>query len=184
MVGDYCAAYAARLKGVAIVPMRAPTQAAEEIRRVARACASIFPRIWKASCSIIPLSIRFGRPASRPICRPAFTDRPPPYGLGTFEMGNNLFIQHSATNPFEVMRGITSVITTGRSEFSAEVQRKILSTTRLACTRGSARSALSIARNSGLGGREGGSGPECAQHEVALNSRCESLESRALSLQS
>jgi hypothetical protein len=34
----------------------------------------------------------------------------PPYGIGTFEMGSNLFIQHSATNPFEVMRGIAALV--------------------------------------------------------------------------
>jgi uncharacterized protein len=44
-----------------------------------------------------------------PACFHGGTARPP-YGIGTFEMGNNLFIQHSATNPFEVMRGIASFI--------------------------------------------------------------------------
>src|SRR5258708_29629477 len=44
-----------------------------------------------------------------PACFHGGTARPP-YGIGTFEMGSNLFIQHSATNPFEVMRGIAAFI--------------------------------------------------------------------------
>src|SRR6516162_4192227 len=35
-LADYCAAYPTRLKGVAVVPMRAPELAAAEIRRVTR----------------------------------------------------------------------------------------------------------------------------------------------------
>ena len=110
-LADYCAAYPARLKGVAIAPMRQPDRAAEEIRRVANEpwCVGIylsahmedklldhpaFHPIWKACVD-----------TDLPACFHGGTARPP-YGMGTFEMGNNLFIQHSATNPFEVMRGI------------------------------------------------------------------------------
>jgi uncharacterized protein len=114
-LADYCAAYPTRLKGVAIVPMRAPERAAEEIRRVANEpwCVGIylsahmedklldhpaFHPIWKACVE-----------TDLPACFHGGTARPP-YGMGTFEMGNNLFIQHSATNPFEVMRGIASLV--------------------------------------------------------------------------
>jgi hypothetical protein len=114
------APYAARLKGVAIVPMRAAAQAAEEIRRVAREpwCVGVylsshmedklldhpaFHPIWQV-CVETDLTACFHGGTARP-----------PYGLGTFEMGNNLFIQHSATNPFEVMRGIVSFIGGGVS---------------------------------------------------------------------
>ncbi len=114
-LADYCAAYPKRIKGVAVVPMRAPELAAEEIHRVAREpwCVGVylsshmedklldhpsFHPIWRACVE-----------EDLPACFHGGTARPP-YGLGTFEMGNNLFIQHSATNPFEVMRGIASFI--------------------------------------------------------------------------
>ena len=95
--------------------MRAPERAAEEIRRVANEpwCVGIylsahmedklldhpaFHPIWQACVE-----------TDLPACFHGGTARPP-YGMGTFEMGNNLFIQHSATNPFEVMRGIASIV--------------------------------------------------------------------------
>jgi predicted TIM-barrel fold metal-dependent hydrolase len=114
-IADYCSAYPNRLKAVAVVPMRAPERAAEEIHRVAG-------QPW---CVGIYLSSHIedkllDHPALHPIWRACVeTDLPacfhggtarPPYGMGTFEMGNNLFLQHSATNPFEVMRGIASFI--------------------------------------------------------------------------
>jgi predicted TIM-barrel fold metal-dependent hydrolase len=114
-LADYCSAYPTRLKGVAVVPMRAPERAAEEIRRVAKEPWAVgiylsshmedklldhpgFHPIWQACVD-----------TDLPACFHGGTARPP-YGLGTFEMGNNLFIQHSATNPFEVMRGIASFV--------------------------------------------------------------------------
>ncbi len=114
-LADYCAAYPNRLKGVAVVPMRAPELAAEEIHRVANEpwCVGIylsshmedklldhpaFHPIWQACVD-----------EDLPACFHGGTARPP-YGLGTFEMTSNLFLQHSATNPFEVMRGIASLI--------------------------------------------------------------------------
>jgi uncharacterized protein len=114
-LADYCAAYPHRLKGVAVVPMRAPEVAAAEIHRVAKEpwCVGIylsshmedklldhpaFHPIWQACVD-----------EDLPACFHGGTARPP-YGLGTFEMSNNLFIQHSATNPFEVMRGIASLV--------------------------------------------------------------------------
>ncbi len=114
-LADYCAAYPERLKGVAIVPMREPERAAEEILRVAKEpwCVGIY-----LSAHIEEKLL--DHPALHPIWRACVeTDLPacfhggtarPPYGLGTFEMGNNLFIQHSATNPFEVMRGIAAFV--------------------------------------------------------------------------
>jgi predicted TIM-barrel fold metal-dependent hydrolase len=114
-LADYCAAYPSRIKGVAVVPMRAPELAANEIHRVAKEpwCVGIylsghmedklldhpdFRPIWEA-CQDEDL----------PACFHGGTARPP-YGCGTFEFGNNLFIQHSATNPFEIMRAIASII--------------------------------------------------------------------------
>lgn len=114
-LADYCAAYPDRLKGVAIVPMREPERAADLIRQVAREpwCVGLylsahvedklldhpsFHPIWEAS-----------QECDLPACFHGGTARPP-YGCGTFEMTNNLFLQHSATNPFEVMRGIAALI--------------------------------------------------------------------------
>src|SRR5713226_9936585 len=114
-LADYCSAYPGRLKGVAIVPMRAPERAADEIRRIAKEpwCVGIylsshmedklldhpaFHPIWQACVD-----------TDLPACFHGGTARPP-YGIGTFEMGSNLFIQHSATNPFEVMRGIAALV--------------------------------------------------------------------------
>ncbi len=114
-LAEYCSAYPSRLRGVAVVPMRAPEIAAQEIRRVAREpwCAGIYLSghiddklldhpslhpIWQA-CQGEDL----------PACFHGGTARPP-YGLGTFEMTNNLFLQHSATNPLEMMRAIASLV--------------------------------------------------------------------------
>ncbi len=114
-LADYCSAYPARIKGVAVVPMRAPEVAAEAIRAASKEpwCVGVylsghmedklldhpaFDPIWRA-CQEEDL----------PACFHGGTARPP-YGAGTFEMGNNLFLQHSATNPFEVMRATASLI--------------------------------------------------------------------------
>ncbi len=59
-----------------------------------------------------------------PACFHGGTARPP-YGMGTFEMGNNLFIQHSATNPFEVMRGIASLVGGGVLDLFPEAARGV-----------------------------------------------------------
>jgi predicted TIM-barrel fold metal-dependent hydrolase len=114
-LADYCATYPNRLKGVAVVPMRAPERAAEEIRRVSKEQWAVgvylsghmedklldhpaFRPIWEA-CQAEDLAACFHGGTARP-----------PFGLGTFEMTNNLFLQHSSTNPFEVMRAIASFI--------------------------------------------------------------------------
>jgi predicted TIM-barrel fold metal-dependent hydrolase len=114
-LADYCAAYPNRLKGVAVVPMRAPERAAEEIRRVSKEPWAVgvylsghmedklldhpaFHPIWEA-CQAEDLAACFHGGTARP-----------PFGLGTFEMTNNLFLQHSSTNPFEVMRAIASFV--------------------------------------------------------------------------
>jgi predicted TIM-barrel fold metal-dependent hydrolase len=114
-IADYCSAYPNRLKAVAVVPMRAPERAADEIHRAAQEpwCVGIY-----LSSHIEDMLL--DHPALHPIWRACMEeDLPacfhggtarPPYGIGTFEMGNNLFLQHSATNPFEVMRGIASFI--------------------------------------------------------------------------
>jgi hypothetical protein len=64
-------------------------------------CSVPFNPIWQ-SCVETDQPARFHGGTARP-----------PYGPGTFEMGNNLFVQCSATNPFEVMRGIASFIGAG-----------------------------------------------------------------------
>ena len=114
-LADYCSAYPSRLKGVAVVPMRAPELAAAEIRRVSREpwVAGVylsghmedklldhpaFHPIWEACQS-----------EDLPACFHGGTARPP-YGVATFEMTSNLFLQHSATNPFEIMRAIAALI--------------------------------------------------------------------------
>jgi predicted TIM-barrel fold metal-dependent hydrolase len=114
-LADYCAAFPDRLKGVAVVPMREPELAAAEIRRVSKEPWVVgiylsghmedklldhpaFHPIWEA-CQGEDL----------PACFHGGTARPP-YGVGTFEMGNNLFLQHSSTNPFEIMRAIGALI--------------------------------------------------------------------------
>ncbi|HEY6395260.1 MAG TPA: amidohydrolase family protein [Candidatus Binataceae bacterium] len=114
-LADYCAAYPNRIKGVAVVPMRVAERAAEEIHRASkeRWCVGVylsghmedklldhpaFHPIWQACID-----------EDLPACFHGGTARPP-YGAGTFEMGDNLFIQHSATNPFEIMRAIAALV--------------------------------------------------------------------------
>jgi predicted TIM-barrel fold metal-dependent hydrolase len=120
-LADYCSAYPARLKGVAVVPMRDPERAASMIGELAGSS-------WIVG---IYLSGHMGdrlldHPSYRPIWRACEeADLPacfhggvarPPYGLGTFEMTNNLFLQHAATNPFETMRAIAALIGGGVME--------------------------------------------------------------------
>jgi predicted TIM-barrel fold metal-dependent hydrolase len=50
--------------------------------------------------------------ADLPVCFHGGVARPP-FGLGAFEMTNNLFLQHAATNPFESMRAIAARISGG-----------------------------------------------------------------------
>jgi predicted TIM-barrel fold metal-dependent hydrolase len=130
-LAEYCAAYPGRLMGAAVVPMRDPTRAAGLIRRMARErwCAGIylsahvgdrlldhpgFQPIWQA-CEETDL----------PACFHGGTARPP-YGLGTFEMSNNLFLQHSATNPFEMMRAIGALVGGGVMEMYPKLRVAIL----------------------------------------------------------
>ena len=130
-LADYCSAYPSRLKGVAVVPMRAPERAAEEIHRAAREpwCVGVylsghmedklldhpdFRPIWQA-CQDEDL----------PACFHGGTARPP-YGCGTFEFGNNLFIQHSATNPFEIMRAIAALVGGGVLEMYPKLRVAML----------------------------------------------------------
>ena len=114
-IADYCSAYPHRLKAVAVVPMRDPERAAAIIHEVARTPWAVgvylsghvedrlldnpgFHPIWQAC-----------QDADLPACLHGGTARPP-YGLGTFEMTNNLFLQHAATNPFEMMRAAAALI--------------------------------------------------------------------------
>ena len=62
---------------------------AEDVRLLELLDHPAFHPIWQACVE-----------TDLPACFHGGTTRPP-YGLGTFEMGNTLFIQHSATNPFE-----------------------------------------------------------------------------------
>jgi predicted TIM-barrel fold metal-dependent hydrolase len=127
----YCSASPSRLKGVAVVPMRDGERAAELIRKIAREpwVAGIylsghvedklldhpsFHPIWQA-CQDIDL----------PACFHGGTARPP-YGMGTFEMTNNLFLQHSATNPFEMMRAIGALIGGGVMDLYPKLRVAIL----------------------------------------------------------
>ncbi len=120
-LADYCATYPARLKGVVVVPMRDPLRSAEMIRTMAKQgwVAGVylsghmedrlldhpcFHPIWRA-CEETDLPACFHGGIARP-----------PYGLGTFEMTNNLFLQHAATNPFEQMRAIAALIGGGVME--------------------------------------------------------------------
>jgi predicted TIM-barrel fold metal-dependent hydrolase len=82
-IADYCSAYPYRLSS--------------HIEDMLLDHPALHP-IWRAAME-----------EDLPVCFHGGTARPP-YGIGTFEMGNNLFIQHSATNPFEVMRGIAAFV--------------------------------------------------------------------------
>jgi uncharacterized protein len=130
-IADYCAAYPNRLKAVAILPMRAPERAVEELHRIAKE-----PWVVGAYLSAHVEEKLLDHPAFHPIwqalvdedlpaCFHGGTARPP-YGLGTFEMGNNLFIQHAATNPFEVMRGIAAFIGGGVLEIFPKLRAAFL----------------------------------------------------------
>ena len=130
-LADYCSAYPNRLKGVAVVPMRAAELAARKSiawRKSRGASASIYRGIWRTSSSTIRSSVPFGkraREADLPACFHGGTARPP-YGCGTFEFGNNLFIQHSATNPFEVMRAIAAFVGGGVLDMYPELRVAML----------------------------------------------------------
>jgi len=130
-LADYCAAYPSRLLGVAVVPMRDPARAAEVIRECARErwCAGVylsghvgdrlldhpgFQPIWQA-CEETDL----------PACFHGGTARPP-YGVGTFEMTNNLFLQHAATNPFEMMRALGALVGGGVMDLFPKLRVAIL----------------------------------------------------------
>jgi len=130
-LADYCSAYPERLKGVAVVPMRDPERAAEMIKQVAREPWTVgiylsghiedrlldhpgLHPIWRA-CEETDL----------PACFHGGTARPP-YGLGTFDMTNNLFLQHSATNPFECMRALASLIGGGVFDLFPRLRAAIL----------------------------------------------------------
>ncbi len=114
-VADYCAASPDRLKWVALVSMRDIEAGVTEIRRSAEDRSMVgvyvsghmddhllddpmFYPLWEEALSLdLPIVVHGG------------TARPP-YGVGTHEMGGNWFLQHSATNPFEVMRAMASLI--------------------------------------------------------------------------
>ena len=111
-LADYCSAYPNRSRASRWFRcVRRSCAAAKSVasRKSHGASASTYPGIWRTSSSTIRGSIPFGSvpETDLPACFHGGTARPP-YGCGTFEIGNNLFIQHSATNPFEVMRGIAS----------------------------------------------------------------------------
>ena len=114
-LADYCSAYPGRLRGVAVMPMRDPSLAASLIREIADEPWVVgvylsghveeklldhptFHPIWEA-CQEYDLPVCFHGGVARP-----------PYGVGTFEMSNNLFLQHAAVNPFETMRAIAALI--------------------------------------------------------------------------
>lgn len=114
-LSDYCSAYPARLRGVAVVPMRDPERARALINELAREPWVVgvyasghaeqkllddpcFYPLWQA-CQDNDLPVCFHGAIARP-----------PYGVGTFEMSNNFFLQHVATNPFETMRAVAALI--------------------------------------------------------------------------
>jgi predicted TIM-barrel fold metal-dependent hydrolase len=112
---DYCMAFTSRLCGVAVVPMRDPARAADMIENIAK-------EKWAVG---VYLSGHIGErllddPSLHPIWRACENnDLPacfhggvarPPYGLGTFDLCSNLFLQHAAINPFESMRAIAALI--------------------------------------------------------------------------
>jgi predicted TIM-barrel fold metal-dependent hydrolase len=112
---DYCMAFPQRLRGVGVVPMRAPARASAMINQLAQ-------EQWVVG---IYLSGHIGErllddPALDPIWRACQeNDLPacfhggvarPPYGLGTFDLASNLFLQHACVNPFETMRAIASLL--------------------------------------------------------------------------
>jgi len=130
-LADYCSAYPDRLKGVAVVPMRDPERAGDLIRMVAHEPWAVgvylsghiedrlldhpaLHPIWQA-CQDTDL----------PACFHGGTARPP-YGLGTFDMTNNLFLQHAATNPFECMRALAALIGGGVMDLFPRLRAAIL----------------------------------------------------------
>ncbi len=114
-VADYCSVAPDRLKWVGLVSMRDMEAAVAEIRRSAEDSTMVgvyvsghmddrllddpgLQPIWEEAQALdLPVVVHGG------------TARPP-YGIGTFEMGDNWFIQHSSTNPYEVMRAMAALV--------------------------------------------------------------------------
>ena len=114
-MSDHCRTDPRRLRYIAVVSMRDIEAGVTEIRRSAEDRSMVgvyvsghmddhllddpmFYPLWEEALSLdLPIVVHGG------------TARPP-YGVGTHEMGGNWFLQHSATNPFEVMRAMASLI--------------------------------------------------------------------------
>ena len=126
-MADHCAPYPDRLKGVLMTTMRDMTLAVEEIRRCAREpwvvgiCVSghmddknldhpFFHPLWaEAQAQGLPILVHAG------------TARPP-YPLGTFELGENLFLLHSMQHPLEQQRAVAALIGGGVLDRFPEVR--------------------------------------------------------------
>ena len=114
-VADFCSFAPDRLKWVALVSMRDMEAATSEIRRVAKDSTMVgtyisghsedkllddpfFHPIFEETLSFdLPIAVHGGSVR-------------PPYGIGTFEFGENWFIQHASTNPYEQMRAMAALI--------------------------------------------------------------------------
>ncbi len=115
MVDDFCAESPNRLKWVAVISMRDIDAGVKEIRRAAQSPTMVglylsghmdeklldhpsFYPLWAEAQDLdLPIAVHGG------------TARPP-YGIGSFEMGSNWFIQHASVNPYEQMRAMAAMI--------------------------------------------------------------------------
>jgi uncharacterized protein len=120
-LGEYCAAYPARIKGVGIVPQR-------EMRRCVAEVEWLAAQPWPVGIMTFgnldgrladhpyfdPL-YRAAEQTELPICFHGGTDRPP-FAPGREDVGNNMFLMHLTGHVWHQMRAIASVVGGGLFE--------------------------------------------------------------------
>ena len=125
---DYCAAEPKRLKFVAVVSMRDIESGVAEARRAAGDDTML-----AVYCSTHMDDRQLDQPSFDPIWRVAQDlDLPavihhasaalPPYGLGVFDMNGCWWLAHAASNPFEQMRAIATMMGGGVFERFPELR--------------------------------------------------------------
>ncbi len=111
----YCSQDSRRLRGVALVCMREPTLAVDELLRVASepwVVGVLFsPHVGNRNLDDRALDPLWAaaQDLDLPVCVHAACGRPP-YALGTDESSDNLFLMHAMAHPFEQMRAVAACV--------------------------------------------------------------------------